>query len=133
MQLLDLLAQNLEENGINTTIEKNSNDSDGISSTTLKFLVNGLIEKPKHVFSFEFGEERNNELLTNKQEQKIFYDNLRKKLLLEYNIKEDKIIITCSDKGSYKIIVIFMSDEFNNNFTKHTESTTNKIIKGGDF
>ena len=45
MQLLDLLAQNLEENGITTTIEKNSNDSDGISSSTLQYLVNGLIEK----------------------------------------------------------------------------------------
>mgnify|MGYP006916127626 CR=1 FL=1 len=118
MQLLGLLAQNLEENGITTAIEKNSNDSDGISSTTLQYLVNGLIEKPKYVFSFEFGEERNNELLTNIQEQKIFNDKLRKKLSLEYNIPEDKIIITYPEKGSYKITVIFMSDEFNNNFTK---------------
>ena len=118
MQLLGLLAQNLEENGITTAIEKNSNDSDGISSTTLQFLVNGLIEKPKYVFSFEFGEERNNELLDNEQEQKIFNNKLRKKLSLEYNIPEDKIIITCPEKGSYKVTVIFMSDEFNNNFTK---------------
>ena len=52
---------------------------------------------------------------------------------LEYNIPEDKIIVTYPEKGSYKITVIFMSDEFNNNFTKYTESITNKIIKGGDF
>ena len=37
---------------------------------------------------------------------------------LEYNIPEDKIIVTYPEKGSYKITVIFMSDEFNNNFTK---------------
>ena len=118
IQILGLLAQNLEENGITTAIEKNHNNSDGISTTTLQFLVNGLIEKPKYMFSFEFGEERNNELLNNEQEQKIFNNKLRKKLSLEYNIPEDKIIITCPEKGSYKVTVIFMSDEFNNNFTE---------------
>ena len=40
MQISGLLAQNLEENGINTTIEKNSNDSDGISSTTFSKWIN---------------------------------------------------------------------------------------------
>ena len=71
MRLLGLLAQNLEEKGITTVIEKNKNNSDELSSTSLQFLVNGLIDKPKFVFSFEFGEERNNELLNNEKEQKI--------------------------------------------------------------
>ena len=55
MRLLGLLAQNLEEKGITTVIEKNKNNSDELSSTSLQFLVNGLIDKPKFVFSFEFG------------------------------------------------------------------------------
>ena len=118
MRLLGLLAQNLEEKGITTVIEKNKNNSDELSSTSLQFLVNGLIDKPKFVFSFEFGEERNNELLNNEKEQKIFNNKLKKKLSMEYNIPEDKIIIICPEKGSYKVTVIFMSDEFNNNFNK---------------
>ena len=116
--LLGLLAQNLKEIGITTAIEKNNDNSDDLSKTTLQFLVNGLIDKPKYIFSFEFGEERNNELLNNENEQKIFNAKLKKKLSIEYNIPEDKIIITCPEKGSYKVTVIFMSDEFNNDFSK---------------
>ena len=115
---LGILAQNVEENGIMTAIEKNRNNSQDFSSASLQFLVNGLIDKPRYDFTFEFGEERNNELLNNKNEQKIFNDKLRKKLSIEYNIPEDKIIITCPERGSYKVKVIFMTDEFNNDFSK---------------
>ena len=115
---LGILAQNLEENGIMTAIEKNRNNSQEFSSASLQFLVNGLIDKPRYDFTFEFGEERNNELLNNKNEQKIFNDKLRKKLSIEYNIPEDKIIITCPERGSYKVKVIFMTDEFNKDFSK---------------
>ena len=38
---------------------------------------------------------------------------MRKKLSLEYNIPEDKIILTNPQKGSYSVQVIFQTDEFN--------------------
>ena len=38
---------------------------------------------------------------------------MKKKLSIEYNIPEDKIIITNPQKGSYSVQVIFASDSFN--------------------
>ena len=113
---LGILAQSLENCGIVTAIEKNpSSDvqSQDASNTVLQFITNGLINKNKYNFHFDFGEERNNELLNNKIEQKMFNDKLRKKLSIEYNIPEDKIILTNPQKGSYEIQVIFETDEFN--------------------
>lgn len=74
-----------------------------------------MIEKPKFDFHFDFGEERNNELLNNKKEQEKFNNKLKKKLSLEYNIPEDKIIITNAQRGSYRVQVIFQSEKFNKN------------------
>ena len=113
---LGILAKSLENCGIVTAIEKNpSSDvqSQDASNTVLQFITNGLINKNKYNFHFDFGEERNNELLNNKIEQKMFNDKLRKKLSIEYNIPEDKIILTNPQKGSYEIQVIFETDEFN--------------------
>ena len=113
---LGVLAQNLENLGIVTAIEKNpSNDEDtqNASNTILQFITNGLIYKNKYNFHFDLGTERNNELLTNKIEQKKFNDKLRKKLSIEYNIPENKIILTNPQRGSYEIQVIFETDEFN--------------------
>ena len=113
---LGVLAQNLENMGIVTAIEKkSSNDeySQNASNTILQFITNGLISKNKYNFHFDFGEQRNNELLTNKVEQKKFNDKLRKKLSIEYNIPENQIILTNPQKGSYEIQVIFETDEFN--------------------
>ena len=72
-----------------------------------------MIEKKKYDFHFDFGEERNNELLNNKDEQEKFNNKLRKKLSMEYNIPEDKIILTNAQRGSYKIQVIFETSKFN--------------------
>ena len=114
---LGLIAQTLEDKGITTAIEKNtSNDeeSQNTANTVLQFIMNGMIEKKKYDLHFDLGEERNKELLNNKEEQEKFNNKLRKKLSLEYNIPEDKIIITNPQKGSYQIQVIFQTDDFNN-------------------
>ena len=131
MFCLALLAQNLEHCGITTAIEKQKEDDDinkeneEESSTSLQFIVNGLINKFKYEFSFDLGEERNNNLLNNKEQQEAFNNNLRKKLSLDYNIPEDKIIITCPQKGSYKVQVIFISEDFDLNPEQFKNSCTN--------
>ena len=115
---LGLLAQNLENIGITTAIEKNPSkdiETQNMANTVLQFITNGMIEKPKFDFHFDFGEERNNELLNNKKEQEKFNNKLKKKLSLEYNIPEDKIIITNAQRGSYRVQVIFQSEKFNKN------------------
>ena len=113
---LGILAQILENIGITTAIERNESidkESENFSNTVLQFIMNGMIEKKKYDFHFDLGEQRNNELLYDLNEQKNFNNKLRKKLSKEYNIPEDKIIITNPQKGSYNVQVIFESEEFN--------------------
>jgi len=113
---LGVLAQNLEQMGITTAIEKKApNDIDSInaSNTVLQFITNGMIEKPKYDLHFDLGDERNNELLNNKDEQEKFNNKLRKKLSIEYNIPEDQIIITNAQRGSYRVQAIFQIEQFN--------------------
>ena len=77
---LGVLAQNLENLGITTAIEKNSSDdleSQNASNTVLQFITNGMINKKKYDFHFDLGEERNNELLKDKDEQIKFNNKLR--------------------------------------------------------
>ena len=113
---LGILAQNLENMGITTAIERNeANDSESqdASNTVLQFVMNGMIEKKKYDLHFDLGEDRNYELLNNPTEQKKCHDKLKKKLSIEYNIPEDKIIITNPQKGSYNIQVVFETEDFN--------------------
>ena len=113
---LGILAQVLENIGITTAIERNESKNkelENASNTALQFIMNGMIEKKKYDFHFDFGEERNDELLYNLEEQKKFNNKLKKKLSKEYNIPEDKIIITNPQKGSYSVQVIFESTDFN--------------------
>ena len=62
---------------------------------------------------FEFGEERNDQLLNDENEFENFKVNLKKKLSKDYHIPEDKIIVTFPQKGSFHVQVIFQSSEFN--------------------
>ena len=134
---LGIVAQTLENLGITTAIEKGeSNDekSNDASSTVLQFMMNGMMEKKKYDLCFDLGEERNDELLTNKEEQEKFNQKLRKKLSIEYNIPEDKIIITNAQRGSYRIQVIFESEDFNKNIdiktlTKNCDNNEFKELK----
>ena len=112
--IMGLLAQNLENQGVTTAIEKestNSNDNEA-SNTALQFMINGMGMQKKYSLHFDLGEERNEELLNDKEEQRKFNDKLKKKLSKEYNIDEDEIIISFPQKGSYQITVIFKQKEF---------------------
>ena len=116
---LGILAKILEEMGITTIIEKSSsNDEEAqkASNTVLQFITNGMINKKKYDLNFVLGKERNNVLLYNMEEQKKFNTKLKKKLSLEYNIPEKKIIITNPQKGSYRVQVIFEADDFNDKY-----------------
>ena len=112
--IMGLLAQNLENQGVTTAIEKEStnNNDNEVSNTALQFMINGMGMQKKYNLHFDFGDERNEELLNDKQEQKKFNDKLKKKLSKEYNIDEDEIIISFPQKGSYQITIIFKQKEF---------------------
>ena len=128
---LGLLSKELESLGIKTVIEKNGNDfnqneeeeeidednnddDNNASATCLQFITNGLGEKKKYNLHFDFGEERNEDLLNNEEEYEKFKTKLKLKLSKDYNIPVDKIIVTFPQRGSFEVQVIFQSDDFNN-------------------
>ena len=129
---LGLISQNLENIGIETAIEKDENEDEeqDAGSTCLQFITNGLCEKKKYDLHFEFGEKRNEELLNNKEEYEKFKKNLKLKLSKDYNIPEDKIIVTFPQKGSYHVQVIFQSEEFND---LDTNEFLNKFKNDNEF
>ena len=112
--VLGLLAKSLEDIGIETAIEKETNEDEQDASTTcLQYIVNGFAQKKKYDLHFEFGKERNEQLLMDKDEFENFKKNMKKKLSKDYHISEDKIIVAFPQKGSFHVQVIFQSDEFN--------------------
>ena len=114
---LGLISQNLENIGIETAIEKNSSQGDGeedAGAACLQFITNGMCDKKKYDLTFDFGEERNEELLDNEEEYEKFKNNLKLKLSKDYGIPVEQIVVTFPQKGSYRVQVIFQNDEFNN-------------------
>ena len=111
---LGLLSSNLKNIGIETAIEKeNNNDELEESTTCLQFIFNGLVQKKKYEFCFELEEKRSENLLNSGNEFEKFKNDLIKKINKKYPIPEDKIIVTFPQKGSFKVQVIFQSDEYN--------------------
>ena len=112
---LGLLAKQLEGQGITTVIQKDmgkTEEEKELSIATLDFISNGMINKKKYDLHFDFGEERNEQLLLNEYEQKKFKEKLRKKISKEFGISEDKIILTDPQRGSFQISY-FQTEDFN--------------------
>ena len=78
---LGLLSKNLEDIGIETAIEKDNeiDDEHDSATTVLEYIMNGYIQKKKYDLHFDFGKQRNEELLKNKYE----YEKTEKKIKTE--------------------------------------------------
>ena len=112
---LGLLAQNLEDTGIETAIDSSiGEENNDENETTLQFIFNGMSNKSRYDLHFDFGESRNSEILNDEEESEKFKDDLKSKLSKDYNIPKEKIIVTYLQEGSVRVQVIFQSDEFNN-------------------
>ena len=114
---LALMGSILNENGTEVIIENNNNSEDdklGENITFLQFISNGFIQKKKYDLHFDFGHGKNEELLNNKNEYEKFKNDLLEKLSLDYKIPKNQIIVTFPQRGSFRVQVIFQSDEFNN-------------------
>ncbi len=111
---LGILAQNLENMGITIAIEKDSsNDENSVKSSemVIQFIMNGMIDKKKYDLHFDFGPKRNNELLTNIEEQEKFHNKIKKALNREFQINEENILITNPQKGSYNVQIILLNED----------------------
>ena len=129
---LGLLSNNLQQLGIETAIEKGegNNDEQDAGTTCLQFIVNGLAKKKKYDLHFELGNERNEQLLQDENEFEKFKNDIKKKLSKDFHIHEDKIIVTFPQRGSFRVQVIFQSDEFNELSTDELEQ---KFKKDDEF
>ena len=111
---LRVLAKYLENKGIITVIDDEDNqDGVNISFLIIEFLFSGLFNISKYILSFDFGIKRNNELLKNINEQKIFNNKIKNILSVKYNIPEKEILITSpipKKTSGYHIQVIFISE-----------------------
>ena len=112
---LGLLAQILENQGIMTVIERDelkTEEEKELSITTLDFIANGMINKTKFDLHFDFGDERNEQLLLNDYEQNKFKELVKEKLSKKFGVSKDSLILTNPQRGSFKIS-LFQMDKFN--------------------
>ena len=112
---LGLLAKNLENQGIMTVIEKEevkTEEEKELSISTLDFITNGMINKTKFDLHFDFGEERNEQLLFNEYEQNKFKEIIKEKISKEFGISKEKLILADPQRGSFQIS-LFQMDDFN--------------------
>ena len=78
---LGLIADILEELGIEILIEKDESEINEDEETTiLQYLSNGFLTKKKYILIFDFGEKKNEKLLKNKKEYEKFKNNLKNKI-----------------------------------------------------
>ena len=131
---LGVLAQKLENIGITTAIEKEGSKTEEDkkkSEMVLEYIMNGMADRKKFDFQFDFGAKRNNELLTDKNEEEKFHKKLKKAISLQNGVKEENILITNPHKGSYIVQVIFLKEDFNKeiNMSKFKELCNEEEFK----
>jgi len=113
---LGLLAHNLEQDGTEVAIEKQGIQGEeelDDDTTCLQFISNGMSQRKRYDLHFDFGNQKNKEYLNDQQKYEELKKSLKKKLSKDYNISKDKIIITLPQRGSFRVQVIFQSEEFN--------------------
>ena len=114
---LGLLAHNLEQDGTEVAIKKQGDQGEDEfedDTTCLQFISNGMTQRKRYDLHFDFGEQKNEEYLNDQQKYEELKENLKEKLSKDYNISKDKIIVTLPQRGSFRVQVIFQSEEFNN-------------------
>ena len=114
--VLSVLAKVLMNEGCIVVIERdkpNTIEGNNELNTTVQFLVNGMYNFKKYIFHFDFGEEKNNELIKDTKKQTHFNLKLKKKLLSLLKLQKNDIIMCNPRSGSYEITAIIKQNTFN--------------------
>ena len=115
--VLGLLGKVLEKQGCLVVIEKDKPETEekmGEIYTSIQFLVNNMYNFKKYIFYFDFGEEKNKELLKNDDKRNFFNNQLRRKLKKLFNLNDSDIIITNPrEESSYQITAIIKKLNYN--------------------
>ena len=115
--VLGLLGKVLEKQGCLVVIEKDKPETEekmGEIYTSIQFLVNNMYNFKKFIFYFDFGEEKNKELLKNEDKRNFVNNQLKKKLKNIFNLNKNDIIMTNPrEESSYQITAIIKKLNYN--------------------
>ena len=108
----------LKKNGTEVVIEKEKNKNENEEEknenlTSLELITTGMIEKKKYDLHFDFGKDKYEKYLNNKNEFEELKEKIKRKISKDYNIPKNEIIVTYPQKGSLRVQVIFENDKFN--------------------
>ena len=110
-----------KNNDCNKKRKKSTEEEKDLSISILDFIANGMINKTKFDLHFDFGEERNEQLLFNEYEQKKFKDLIVEKISKKFIISKENLILTNPQRGSFKIS-LFQMEDFNKLSLKQLKS-----------
>ena len=105
--ILCLLSNVLESKGVETAIYKEKQTN--VASANIQKICSGLSDKKKYTFHFDFGNEKNNDIMSDINKFNEFIKEYKEKIAKKMNINPDNIIITNPRKGSVKIDVFFIT------------------------
>ena len=91
--ILSLIAQILEEKGINVSIYKKNQGMDKLDGASLQYLFSGLTEKKKYEISFDLGPVKNGILLQKGDKLNEFVDEWKQKISKQLNLQVDEVIL----------------------------------------
>jgi len=118
---VSVLAKSLEEQGMSVAIETESSDKN-INESSLRLLINEIGSTKKIVLNYDFGEEKNNKILSVPEEKEKFIKEQNLELSKVLKLKPSQFSICNIRKGSIKYDLFFhdsllnLHENFNNLF-----------------
>ena len=106
--ILCLLSNVLESKGVETAIYKD-NQIKSSATGNIQKICSGLSDKKKYTFHFDFGEEKNKDIMNDINKFNEFTKTYKEEIAKKMNINPVNIIITNPRKGSFKIDVCFIT------------------------
>ena len=111
--ILSLIAQILEEKGINVSIYKENEEMDKADGATLQYLFNGFTEKKKYEIQFDLGTEKNSILLQKGDELNYFIEEWKSKISKTLNLNLNEVFLVNPKDKNGLVSLDFVSNEIN--------------------
>ena len=113
--VLSLLSKCYEKTGTKIYIAKEKDkELNNIETASIQSLFS-IGTKKKYEIHFDFGKEKNEKILNNKEEQEKFLIEYKKKLSEKLNIKSENLILTDVCQGAVKVSSYILEQAINEN------------------
>ena len=125
-----ILSKFLIKNDITVAIKRenqNKEENETLSKTMIQLISSGEIFKKIMALSYDFGEEKNANILTNEEEKNKFIKQKKKEYSLSLKIKEDKITLTNFRYGSVKFDLM-LDGQYNEEIINYIKKDKNLSV-----